>query len=88
MLVAYTRESLDAGARAAFDALLGDPSLDDAQITALQQTIRDSGALDRVEELISRSAAEADDALRGADLGTEAMQGLLRLSRDATARAA
>ena len=88
VLVAYTRESLDAGARAAFDALLGDPSLDDAQITALQQTIRDSGALDRVEELISRSAAEADDALRGADLGTEATQGLLRLSRDATARAA
>ncbi|MFT4051555.1 MAG: polyprenyl synthetase family protein [Microbacterium sp.] len=90
VLVAYTREALGAGgaggASRAFDELLGDPALDAAQITALQQTIRDSGALDRVEALISRYADRADRALRGAPLGTHAVGALRDLARDATTR--
>lgn len=88
VLVAYTREALGDEARVAFDALLGDATLDDAQIDGLQQTIRETGALDRVERLISQCAAEADAALQDAPLGEHATQWLRDLAFDATARTA
>jgi len=88
VLVAYTRERLDAGARRVFDELLGDPTLEDDQIAALQQTIVGTGALARVEELITRFAGDADRALRGAPLGTHAVGMLRDLARDAITRAA
>ncbi len=88
VLIAYAREALPTGARRVFDELVGDESLDAAQVASLQQTIADSGALDRVEGLITAYADEADRALRGAPLGTTAVGALRDLARDATARAA
>lgn len=88
VLVAFARESLPAGPRALVDELIGDPSLDDAQIAALQRTIRDTGALDRVETLISDFAREADRALSGARLGHAAVGELRDLARAATTRSA
>ena len=88
VLVAYARERMQPGARRVFDELLGDPDLDEEQIAALQQTIVDTGALERVEELIARYAVEADRALRGAPLATGAVGALRDLARDATARTA
>ncbi|MDZ8202653.1 polyprenyl synthetase family protein [Microbacterium sp. SSW1-59] len=86
VLVAYARESLDPGARRLMDELLGDPGLDDAQIAALQRTIIDSGALDRVEALISDWADQADRALRGVRLDNAAVGQLRDLARAATVR--
>lgn len=88
VLIAFARERMPEDERHAFDALIGDPALDAAQIAALQDTIRATGALDRVEDLIAEYAREADDALVGAPLGDAAVASLRSLARDATARVA
>jgi geranylgeranyl diphosphate synthase type I len=86
VLVAYTRETLQPAARRALDDQVGDAALDAAQITALQQQIVDSGALERVERLIADYAAEADRALSGARLGSAAVDELRELAHAATVR--
>ncbi|WP_159499707.1 polyprenyl synthetase family protein [Microbacterium sp. 18062] len=88
VLVAYAREVLAPGARAVVDELIGDPELDAEQIGALQRTIVDSGALDRVEDLIAAYARDADRALSGAPLGNVAVGELRDLARAATSRTA
>ena len=88
LLIAYARETVTAGARRTIDELLGDPALDDQQIASLQRTIVDSGALERVEQLIARYAGEADRALSGAALDNAAVGALRDLARAAVARAA
>lgn len=88
VLVAYAREAMPAGSRRLFDELLGDPDLDEAQISAMQETIRSTGALARVEDLIARFGDDADRSLRGAPLGTHAVGALRDLAHAATARAA
>jgi len=86
VLVALTREGLPTSARRVIDELIGDPTLDSDQIASLQRTIIDTGALDRVEELISAFAREADRALSGARLDNAAVGELRDLARAATAR--
>ena len=86
VLIAYAREALPPSARRTLDELIGDPDLDEEQISALQRTIVESGALERVEALISAYSAEADRALRGARLGDAAVGELRDLARAATAR--
>ncbi|MDW4572273.1 polyprenyl synthetase family protein [Microbacterium sp. M3] len=86
VLIAYAREALSPTARRIMDELVGDPSLDAEQIAALQQTIVDAGALDRVEQLIETYAREADRALSGARLGNAAVGELRDLARAATVR--
>jgi geranylgeranyl diphosphate synthase, type I len=88
LLVAYTRERLTAGALRAFDELLGDPELTAEQVEFLQQTIVDTGALERVEALIASEVAEADRHLRGAALGNASVGELRDLARAATTRTA
>jgi geranylgeranyl diphosphate synthase type I len=88
VLVAYAREAVPAGVRRTLDELIGDPSLSGDQIRSLQQTIIESGALARVEELISGFARTADRALAGAPLGTSAVGRLRDLARAATERQA
>ncbi|WP_336633105.1 MULTISPECIES: polyprenyl synthetase family protein [unclassified Microbacterium] len=88
VLVAFARERMTPAETADFDALLGDPRLDAEQIAHLQRTIIGTGALDRVEELIARNCAEADDALRDAPLAASAVDALTALAHDATARTA
>lgn len=88
VLIAYAREALPAGPRRTMDELIGDPDLDAEQIAALQRTIVDTGALDRVEDLIAGFARDADRALSGARLGDAAVGDLRDLARAATRRAA
>lgn len=86
VLIAYTRERLDAPARRILDELVGDPSLDETQIRSIQQTIVETGALDRVEALITDYAREAERALSGVRLGNAAVGELRDLARAATVR--
>jgi len=86
VLIAYAREGLDASARRIVDELVGDPTLDDDQIAWLQRTMIDTGALDRVETLITAYAREAERALSGARLGHAAVSELRDLARAATVR--
>ena len=88
VLIAFTREQLDPSARRLLDELLGDPTLTADQVASLQATIAESGALARVEELISAYAQEADRALSGARLDNAAVGELRDLARAATVRSA
>ncbi len=86
VLVAFTRERLTPSTRRVFDELIGDPTLTPEQIASLQQTIRDTGALDRTEELISRYSHEAERSLSGTALGNRAVSELRDLARAAAVR--
>lgn len=86
VLVAFMRERLEPGARRIVDELLGDPELDETQVASLQRTIVETGALDRVEDLIAGYAREAERALSGARLGNAAVGELRDLARAATVR--
>lgn len=86
VLIAYARERLSVPARRIVDELVGDPGLDAAQIASLQQTILDTGALERVERLIADSSREGERALSGARLGNAAVGELRDLARAATVR--
>ncbi|MCK3770492.1 polyprenyl synthetase family protein [Microbacterium aerolatum] len=88
VLIALTRERLDASTRNVLDDLLGDTDLDAAQVAALQATIAESGALERVEDMIRTYAAEADRALAGARLDSASVSDLRELARAATVRTA
>lgn len=68
--------------------MLGDPELSAQQVSFLQATIADSGALERVETMISDYAREADRALSGARLDNAAVGELRDLARAATVRSA
>ena len=87
-LIAIARQALAAPARRILDELLGDPSLDAAQIAALQGTIIDTGALATVETMIADYAQRADRALAGAPLGNTAVGVLRDLAVAATRRVA
>lgn len=86
VLVTLARGALPATQQRVFDELLGDPSLDDEQIEMLQRTIRDSGAVGRVEDMITRNVTRAAEALRGAPLRAEAVERLEALAERASAR--
>jgi geranylgeranyl diphosphate synthase type I len=86
VLVAYAREQLPPSARRIVDELIGDPSLDADQVASLQRTIIESGALDRVEALISEYARRGERALSGVRLGNAAVGQLRDLARAATVR--
>lgn len=88
VLIALTRQGLDASARAVLDDLLGDPDLSAEQVAALQATITGSGALARVEQMIEEYAVEAERALSGARLDDASVNELRELARAATVRAA
>jgi geranylgeranyl diphosphate synthase, type I len=86
VLVAYARERLAPPARRIVDELIGDPELDPAQIASLQRTIIETGALERVEQLIADYSRQAERSLSGARLGNAAVGELRDLARAATIR--
>lgn len=86
VLVAYARQALSAERRSALDAMLGDRTLDADRIIDLQQTIVETGALARTEELITDYERRAEIALDGARLGAGAVEELRTLARAATQR--
>lgn len=88
VLVTLARESLPATQRRLFDEMLGDPTLDDEQIEMMQRTIRDSGAVRRVEEMITRNIDRAEAALDFAPLDPGAREQLIELAHRAVRRVA
>lgn len=87
VLVGLTRQHLSASARSVFDELLGDPALSAEQIDMLQRTMRDSGAVDAVEQMIEANTNRALTVLEDAGFGSEARSQLVDLARRATQRA-
>ena len=87
VIIALARAALPAGAVALIDELLGDATLSEHQIATLQATIRDSGAVETVEQMIARSVATAIAALDGAPLSRSARAELVGLSDLVTRRA-
>ena len=88
LLIAWTRQALAPQGRRVVDELLGDPLLTADQIASLQSIISESGALHRMEQLISEYASAGEEALRGAPLDAGALELLRGLARDATQRTA
>jgi geranylgeranyl diphosphate synthase type I len=86
VLVALARTALPPTARRIFDELLGDPNLSDDQISSLQATIRESGAVEKVESMIADNVDRATNALRGAELTEDATARLLSLAEAVTRR--
>ncbi|MFB8385980.1 polyprenyl synthetase family protein [Microbacterium sp. NPDC055910] len=86
VLIAFAREALSPTARRIMDELLGDPTLDADQIASLQRTIRETGALDRLEALIADYVGQARRALSGARLDNAAVSSLRDLAHAAAVR--
>jgi geranylgeranyl diphosphate synthase type I len=86
VLVALARSRLSGGARRALDELLGDPELDGQQISMLQSTIRESGAVDQVERIIEHNVALAQSAVAEAPVTRAAREQLSRLAERVTQR--
>jgi geranylgeranyl diphosphate synthase type I len=86
VLIALARARLSGGARRALDELLGDPELDGQQITMLQSTIRESGAVEQVERIIDHNVALAQSAVAEAPLTRAAREQLSRLAERVTQR--
>lgn len=88
VLVTLARASLPGTQCRLFDEMLGDPDLDETQIEMLQRTIRDSGAVTRVEEMIARNIQRAEAALDFAPLDGGVKDRLTRLAHKASRRLA
>jgi geranylgeranyl diphosphate synthase type I len=80
VIIALARTALPANARTLLDELLGDPGLDAQQVQVLQGIIRESGAIDRVERIISHNVGLAKEALENAPLSASARAQLTQLA--------
>ncbi|TFD47642.1 polyprenyl synthetase family protein [Cryobacterium sp. TMT1-2-1] len=87
VLVALARQGLSDTMRHDLDEQLGDPTLDEARIAALQRVILASGAVDRVEALIEANVVEAVLALEDSPIGEDAREQLRSLVERVTRRA-
>ncbi|QIK64432.1 polyprenyl synthetase family protein [Leucobacter viscericola] len=87
VLVTLARENLPTTHRRIFDDLLG-TDLDPSQIAILQRSIRESGAVDQVEGMISRNIARSTAAVNGAPLRPDAVASLTQLAERAARRSA
>jgi geranylgeranyl diphosphate synthase, type I len=87
VLVAYALEQASAAQTETLERLLGDHGLDRAGVDALRALIDDTGALDRVEHLISELVERSTAALADAEVGPEARDALTALITAATSRA-
>lgn len=85
VLVALARESLPGTQQRIFDDMLGSP-LDPEQVELLQRTIRESGAVEQIEEMITRNVRRAIGALSDAPLRGDATALLAQLAERATTR--
>ena len=86
VLVTLAREQLPTTQRRIFDDLLG-TELDEEQVMMMQRTIRESGAVEQVEEMISRNVERATASLRNAPVLPESAAQLLQLAERAARRA-
>lgn len=86
VLVTLAREGLPPTQRRLFDEMLGDPELDPDQIEMMQRTIRGSGAVGRVEQMITRNIDRAEASLDFAPLREDARERLIALADRAVRR--
>jgi geranylgeranyl diphosphate synthase type I len=86
VLVAMALEQATPAQAERVRAHLGDPALDAAGVDLLREVLVDTGAVDRVEALISVRTRESVAALDGAPLTPEAAEVLGELAIEATAR--
>jgi geranylgeranyl diphosphate synthase type I len=85
VLIARAEASMPESAKRVFNELLGDRTLDPDQIDVMQSTLRDTGALDEVEEMIQHYADTSTAALESAQI-TEGARAELRRLADAVTR--
>ena len=85
VLVTLARENLPGTQRRIFDDLLGE-DLDRDQVGMLQTTIRGSGAVEQVEDMISRNVDRAMAALESAPVHADAAARLSKLAERAARR--
>ncbi|MEV8337952.1 polyprenyl synthetase family protein [Leucobacter sp. NPDC077196] len=85
VLVTLARENLPGTQRRIFDDLLGN-DLDPEQIAILQRTIRESGAVERVEQMIARNVERAISSLGEAPTRRDASEALTQLADRASRR--
>lgn len=78
-LLARAVDAASPAQRAVLDRV-GRPDLSDQEVAAIQQVIVDTGALDDLEATITRLTDEAIDAIRRADVATEARDELVALA--------
>jgi geranylgeranyl diphosphate synthase type I len=88
VLIALAEQEMSPSARSVFADLLGDPDLTEDQITVMQTTLHDTGAVQKVEAIISESVEKALDALDRATITPEAQTELARLAEAVTKRLA
>ena len=88
VLIALAEAAMPSGAKAVFNEMLGDRSLSGEQIEVMQETLHATGALDKVEVMISEYVDQAMDALHGARLSPGATAELTRLAEAVTQRQA
>jgi geranylgeranyl diphosphate synthase type I len=88
VLVALARQAVPDDQRERLDGMLGDPGLTEEQIRALQDTIRESGAVEATERLIADNLSAALSALAAAPLEATAAERLAGLAHTVTTRAA
>jgi len=86
VLIATTLERATPPQAATVRTLLGDPALDGAGVTKLQDVIRSTGALGRIESLIAALTDQALAALDRAPVADDARRVLADLAVAATAR--
>jgi geranylgeranyl diphosphate synthase type I len=80
VLIALARTKLPGNARRLLDELLGDPELSDQQVSMLQASIRQSGAVEHVERIIDHNVKLALSAITDAPIGAAARDQLVRLA--------
>lgn len=86
VLIALAQQQLPATAIRLMDELLGDPELTDEQITMLQHTLVNSGAVDALEKMIDDQVAKAHATIEAADFSDEAQAALCELAEVVTQR--
>lgn len=88
VLIALARTTLPANSTSLLDELLGDPELSPQQVSMLQASIRDSGAVEQVESIIDRNVALAIAAIEDAPLSSASKQQLVQLADTVIKRSA
>ena len=86
VLVALACEAADDGQRRRLDALLGDPDIDDDGVDTLRQILVETGATERLEEMINGRLKAAMTALHGLQLTERGREQLSLLAKAATDR--
>lgn len=86
VLIALAEAAMPVGAKRIFNEMLGDRALTGEQIEVMQETLQDTGALEKLESMISGYVERAMEALRSAPLSPGAVSELTRLAEAVTKR--